>query len=343
MAEEGLVVRYKNAINRASHLLDVIEQRIILTAISQVPAGEVTDVDLYCISASDLVELGSDKKAVYSQMKDAVQRLFNRYLTFTVEDGKNLRTRFTRWVQTADYADNEGCIYMRFGKDVLPFISEIKEEFTRFNLLDLTGIRSSYAIRLYAMLMQFRDTGKFVIKVDDLRERFSIGDKFPRYNNLRVRVIDPAVKQINEGQKTQIKVAYKAKKRGRKVDTLIFTFTSKNAVVNANGGVEMSLPDEQTGDLFAGGYSDEQLAMKSLSQREFFADLLLGKSEKAQGFYEDCRKKKLLNWDGWSKAECRARLIERLEDVSFVRAIFDPWLIALEYHPTKKGAKSENS
>lgn len=336
MTESNLVVRYKNAINRAAHFLDVIEQRIILTAIAQVPAGEVTDDELYSVSASDLVELGSNQTKVYGQMKDAVKSLFARYLTLTIEDGKSRRIRYFRWVQTVDYADNEARIYLRFSKDLLPFISDIQREFTRFNLIDLAGIRSSYAVRLYAMLMQFRDTGKLVIKVDDLRERFELGDRFKQYGHLKAKVIDRAVKQINEGERTQIKVSFKEKKIGRKVDTLIFTFKFKNAVLNQDGSIAAVLPDEQTGDLFAGGYSDEQLRMKSLAQREFFADLLLGKSEKAKGFYEDCRKKKLLNWQGWTTAQCRADLVTKLEDVAFVRAIFDPWLKLVGYHPSGK-------
>lgn len=337
MSDANLVVRYRNAINRAAHFLDVIEQRIILTAIAQVPAGEVTDEKLYSVSASDLVELGSNQTKVYGQMKDAVKSLFDRYLTLTVEDGKRRRTRYFRWVQTVDYADNEARIYLRFSKDLLPFISDIQQEFTRFNLIDLAGIRSTYAIRLYSLLMQFRDTGKLVIKVDDLRQRFELGDKLARYNHLKSKVINLAVKQINEGERTQIKVSYKEKKVGRKVDTLIFTFKFKNAVLNQDGSIAAILPDEQTGDLFAGGYSDEQLRMKSLVQREFFADLLLGKSEKAKGFYEDCRKKKLLNWQGWATAQCRTDLVTKLEDVAFVRAIFDPWLKLVGYHPSGKG------
>lgn len=337
MSDANLVVRYRNAINRAAHFLDVIEQRIILTAIAQVPAGEVTDEKLYSVSASDLVELGSNQTKVYGQMKDAVKSLFDRYLTLTVEDGKRRRTRYFRWVQTVDYADNEARIYLRFSKDLLPFISDIQQEFTRFNLIDLAGIRSTYAIRLYSLLMQFRDTGKLVIKVDDLRQRFELGDKLARYNHLKTKVINLAVKQINEGERTQIKVSYKEKKVGRKVDTLIFTFKFKNAVLNQDGSIAAILPDEQTGDLFAGGYSDEQLRMKSLVQREFFADLLLGKSEKAKGFYEDCRKKKLLNWQGWATAQCRTDLVTKLEDVAFVRAIFDPWLKLVGYHPSGKG------
>lgn len=336
MSDANLVVRYRNAINRAAHFLDVIEQRIILTAIAQVPAGEVTDEKLYSVSASDLVELGSNQTKVYGQMKDAVKSLFDRYLTLTVEDGKRRRTRYFRWVQTVDYADNEARIYLRFSKDLLPFISDIQQEFTRFNLIDLAGIRSTYAIRLYSLLMQFRDTGKLVIKVDDLRQRFELGDKLARYNHLKTKVINLAVNQINEGERTQIKVSYKEKKVGRKVDTLIFTFKFKNAVLNQDGSIAAILPDEQTGDLFAGGYSDEQLRMKSLVQREFFADLLLGKSEKAKGFYEDCRKKKLLNWQGWATAQCRADLVTKLEDVAFVRAIFDPWLKLVGYHPSGK-------
>lgn len=211
MSDANLVVRYRNAINRAAHFLDVIEQRIILTAIAQVPAGEVTDEKLYSVSASDLVELGSNQTKVYGQMKDAVKSLFDRYLTLTVEDGKRRRTRYFRWVQTVDYADNEARIYLRFSKDLLPFISDIQQEFTRFNLIDLAGIRSTYAIRLYSLLMQFRDTGKLVIKVDDLRQRFELGDKLARYNHLKTKVINlPSSKSMKANE---LKSRFPTKKR----------------------------------------------------------------------------------------------------------------------------------
>lgn len=328
MANSNLVVRYKNALNRASHLLDVIEQRIILTAIAKVPAGEVTDDELYSVSASDLVELGSNQTKVYGQMKDAVKTLFNRYLTLTVEDGENLRTRYLRWVQTVDYADQESRIYLRFSRDLLPFISDIQREFTRFNLLDLKGIRSSYAVRLYSMLMQYQSTGKLVIKVDDLRERLELGDKFSRYTHLKAKVVELAVKQINEGERTQIKVSYKEKKVGRRVDTLIFTFKMKNAVINKDGSIAATLPDEQTGDLFASGLSLER-AKLSAKQIGMYADFLSGKNEKyssiSHSFYEDCKAKGLLSWGGKSTEECAEDLVEKLSDPHFVIAVHE-WL-----------------
>lgn len=328
MPNEKLVVRYKNALNRASHLLDVIEQRIILTAIAKVPAGEVTDEELYSVSASDLVELGSNQTKVYGQMKDAAKTLFNRYLTLTVEDGENLRTRYLRWVQTIDYADQESRIYLRFSKDLLPFISDIQREFTRFNLIDLTGIRSSYAIRLYAMLMQYQSTGKLAIKVDDLRERFELGDKFKQYGHLKVRVVEPAIQAINEGERTQIKVSYKEKKIGRRVDSLIFTFKLKNAVINKDGSIATTLPDEQTGDLFASGLSLER-AKLSAKQIGMYADFLSGKNEKyssiSHSFYEDCKAKGLLSWGGKSTEECAEDLVDKLSDPHFVIAVHE-WL-----------------
>lgn len=328
MPENNLVVRYKNAINRAAHFLDVIEQRIILTAIAKVPAGEVTDDELYSVSASDLVELGSNRTKVYGQMKTATKTLFDRYLTLTVEDGENQRTRYFRWVQAVEYVDNEARIYLRFSKDLLPFISDIQREFTRFNLLDLVGIRSSYAVRLYAMLMQYKSTGKLVIKVDDLRQRFELGNKLNPYNNFKTKVIDIAVKQINEGERTQIKVSYKEKKIGRRVDTLIFTFKMKNAVINKDGSIATTLPDEQTGDLFASGLSIER-AKLSAKQILMYADFLSGKNEKyssiSHSFYEDCKAKGLLSWGGKSTEECAEDLVEKLSDPHFVIAVHE-WL-----------------
>lgn len=323
--DKNLVVRYKNEINRASHYLDVIEQRIILSSIAKVPKGEVTDEKIYYVSAEDLIALGTNKKLVYGQMKEAADTLFNRYITLTREDAEFGHTvRKFRWVQTVEYQEGSGRIGLRFSRDLLPFITNLQEQFTRFGLLDLMGLTSSYAIRFYGMLMQFVNTGKLVIKVDDLRERLELGTKFKMYADLKKYVIEKAVDQINAGKRTQIKVKYKEKKIGRKVDTLIFTMVKKNQIIDVDGTVI----DNATADMFTGLSRDD--AELSESQLKMYADFLSGTNKRYEGvahrFFEYCQKEKLLDGlSGITTVEFRAKILGAMRNPDFVIAIY-PWL-----------------
>ena len=70
-------------------------------------------------------------------------------------DGVTIRTkrrRVTCWVQSVDYIDQEGRIELRFGKDILPYLTGLQREFTRYALSDVAKMTSAHAIRLYELL-----------------------------------------------------------------------------------------------------------------------------------------------------------------------------------------------
>lgn len=315
-----LVVRYRNEINRASHTLDVVEARIVLTAIAQVPAGEVTERDVYWVYADDLTELGSNPKTVYRHMKAAADNLFNRYITLSEDDAKGKIVRKFRWVQAVQYQEDAGRIALRFSTDILPFITHIQTEFTHYNLKEIKGFRSYYSIRLYSKLSQYKDTGRCILSVTELRDELEVGDSYTAYADLKRFVIAPAMKQINNAPNTIFKVSLQEKKIGRKVDQLIFTFKMKNPVLD--------VIDVDTGDLFAEGLSHSKAEL-SPEQINMFGDILSGQNKKflkiAEDFYYDCRRKELLNWEGYDEKQCTANLKKKLKDSDFVIAIY-PWL-----------------
>ncbi|WP_180173548.1 RepB family plasmid replication initiator protein, partial [Acinetobacter sp. YH12029] len=60
MAKNNLIVK-SNQVVEASYTLTTIEQRLILSAIAQVPKGEeVSDDVLYPLFTEDLIKLGGD-------------------------------------------------------------------------------------------------------------------------------------------------------------------------------------------------------------------------------------------------------------------------------------------
>lgn len=320
MPSSALVVRYKNEINRAAHSLDIVECRIIFTAIAQIPRDrEISADDVYWISASDLVALGSNSSSVYQQMKMATENLFDRYITLPRDSEastKKRRQKF-RWIQAIEYEEGSGRIGIQFSSRIIPFISHIKDEFTRYELTELEGFQSYYTVRLYSMLAQFKSTKKFAISVADLRASLELEDKYPLYNNFKRKVILPSLQKINESERAAFTVTFQEKKLGRRVDKLIFFLKMK--------------PEENVIDVDADEddlLSPEQIKL-SKKQIGMYADFLSGRSEKyehvTQAFYADCRKRGLLNWFGKEKEECAADLRKKLADPEFAAQIYD-WL-----------------
>ena len=65
----------------------------------------------------------------------------------------------------------------------------------------------------YELICQYRTIGKREVSIQDLRFILNIGDKYPLFYDFKKRVIEPAIKEINE--KTPMQISYEQKKRGK--------------------------------------------------------------------------------------------------------------------------------
>lgn len=250
MSKSDLVVK-SNQVVEASYTLTTIEQRLLLSAIAQIPRGEeVTDEYVYAVSVDDLKRFGANETTVYRDLKEGLNRLFDRSIILRSGD----QTRRTRWVQMIDYLDSKGIVGVRFSKDILPFISNLSTEFTKYLASDLVGITSAHAIRLYELLVQYRSIGKREISVDDLRWMFELQDKYPVWADFKKRVIDQSLKEINNF--SPITVTYDTKKTGKKITSIVFKFQDKKALKAPKGKASSSN---------CGGIDEPQKGMSDMS------------------------------------------------------------------------------
>lgn len=338
MITENSLVRYKNSLNKASYDLDAFELRIILAAVAQLPPGKNASGHLLTVEASDLEAIGVDPKNSYSALKKACDSLFDRYISWKSydEDGDEVVHK-ARWLQEVAYMDQKGRLQVMFSNRVAEHLDRLLPNITQFAYLDLHSLSSTYAIRLYQLLAQFQHSPekRFFIKVEDLRERLGLEDQYKLYGSLKKKVLDVAIKQINEAPYTAFRVRMSDRERGckdsRKVVMLHFYIlpkekkpTKKHPVID----VESNEVDKTTGDLFAGGLTLERATL-SPKQIRMYADFLSGKNEKyssiSHSFYEDCKAKGLLSWGGKLTEECAEDLVEKLSDPHFVIAVHE-WL-----------------
>ena len=228
--DSDLQVVKSNHIIEASYRLSVAEQRVILCAISQVRRDQpVTDAVLYSVTAAEIAQLcATDPNTAYRDLQNAAERLQTRRVSLLLEpDGVTIRSkrrRVTCWVQTVDYIDQEGRIEMRFGKDILPYLTGLQREFTRYALSDVAKMTSAYGIRLYEMLVQWPE-GHREVALDDLRRWLQLEDRYPSIKDFKRWVLDPAVEQINAH--SPLMLTWSQRKTGRKVTHLVFDYAPK--------------------------------------------------------------------------------------------------------------------
>ena len=228
--EQQQQVYKSNALIEASYRLSVVEQRILLACIAQVRHDQqITDEVLYSVSAIEFSTLsGTSTKQAYRELEQAALRLSRREV-WLVEGpnghGAHEETLVTRWVQSVRYVKQSGCVRLRFARDMLPYLSQLTEQFTRYALGDVAKMTSAHAIRLYELLVQWRDSGSREMSIEWFREILQIEHSYPAIKDLKRRVLEPAVSQINEH--SPLSVRWTQRKTGRRVTHLRFEFNFK--------------------------------------------------------------------------------------------------------------------
>ena len=250
MLKNNLIVK-SNQVIEASYTLTTIEQRLILSAIAQVPKGEeISDDVLYPLTTKNLVKLGGDEKASHKEFKNAVNRLYER--SIVLRDGDESDS--FRWIQEKVFNGSK-VAFIRFSKPILPFLSNLKSEFTKYLESDIVGMSSPYSIRFYELIMQYRSIGKREISREDLRWMFQLQNKYPVWADLKKRVIDQATKEINEHSPYNLTI--EPKRTGRKITSIVLKFqdkkvlktpreSSNNPLFDTQRNRDFSSPDIQT-------------------------------------------------------------------------------------------------
>lgn len=215
-------VTQSNRLIEATHTLTLNEKRLVLAAASLLDPRKPLPKDGYLTIRADAFAdvFGLAVSHAYEALDDAASRLFERDIR-RYSKGKIVERM--RWVFHVKYKEGQGCVELGFSPTVLPHLTMLNREFTSYQLKQIGSLSSFYAIRLYELMSQFLKLSQRECTLNQLRQMLDLGDKYQDVKDMRRRVLDPALKELNAS--TDLTVMAEPRRAGRKI--VGFSFTIK--------------------------------------------------------------------------------------------------------------------
>ena len=217
------VHKHNDLIQARYSAMSLQEQMILLACIASVDPRTLradTPVDLTVAEFADLI--GINQRGAYDDLRRAVRRLYDRSVTI---DNHDHQTE-TRWVASVRYYKSQGRIQLYFAHHIIPYLADLKSNYTAFFLRHVAQFKSVYGVRLYELLTQWQSKGEREVTVEWLRKKWMLEDKYKDIKDLKKRALDPAMRDINTYSNLWVKMGQR--KLGRQIVAFQFQFGLKS-------------------------------------------------------------------------------------------------------------------
>jgi plasmid replication initiation protein len=167
-------VRQHNVLTAARYEYSELQLDVFFYLLSKLRKGQ-TDA-IYQVSVPAMSEL-TGKKYNYKKLRESTQEMGSR--CFEVETEHNGRVVFRQlWMfKRVDYIPGSGIIEVEFNEFAVPYLFDLKNNFTSFQLYSALRLTSKHAKRIYAICSQWKDmrsTKKF--EVNELKKILGLID-----------------------------------------------------------------------------------------------------------------------------------------------------------------------
>ena len=180
----------------------------------------------------------------HSRFKEAISKMQEQaFFEVREEAGKGFKFRRILPIPTVEWTDYDDKVMIRFNQDIMPYLIELKQNFTQYALSDLIDLNSKYSIILYKWLsMNYNQYEHYSAKggrreeqvesyrnpsitVKELRVITDTVKDYPRFDNFETWILKKPIEEINAH--TSFNVTYDKVKKGRSIDSIVFHITKK--------------------------------------------------------------------------------------------------------------------
>lgn len=226
MEKDYLVIKSNYFIMNSNYDLSLQEQKIILTLASLVRKDD-EEFKPYEFKISEFMQLvGVEDKSKYTEIPKITRELMKKVLE--IHEGNTLLQ--VAWLNSARYEKGSGMVTLKFSPDLKPYMLQLKEKFTQYQLANILSMKSKYSPRIYEILKcnEFKKQGYIEIEIEELRRLLRTEGMYHQYQDFKRKIILHTKKELKE--KTDISFDFDEIKTGRKVTSLKFYIKSNKSI-----------------------------------------------------------------------------------------------------------------
>lgn len=266
--------------------MDKIPLKIFELAVSCIDTENIPKDNIIYLSKKELFtffEVADNDK--HNRFKKAVEKMQKQaYFEIREVQGKGEKYDMTSIVPipTVKWNNYNDKVMIQFNPFIMPYLVDLKNNFTQYAILDIMELNSKYSVILYKWFSMFynqyehyEENGKRrkeqlyelknpSISVKELRELTDTKTTYSTFKNLEVNVIKKAITEINEF--THFNVTYEKIKKGKFIDSIQFFITKKKIAKNENYKQEQQDEDYLKGK-----------AQKEAQKQQLFAQAIVSK------------------------------------------------------------------
>ena len=215
-----LVIK-SNKLIEARYELSLNEQKIILYAVSKLDATK-DKFNILELETKEFMELLNTSQFRYTEIRELVSNLMSKQVR--IETDK--RDLVANWISSIDYIKDTGLIELEFSEKLIPYLLQLKERFTRYQLNNILHLKNKHSIRIYELLKQYQKIGQREFTINELKKILMLENKYKQFRDFNKSVLKLTMEEINEFTDLIIDIDYI--KKGRKVESIKYKIESKD-------------------------------------------------------------------------------------------------------------------
>ena len=194
----------------------------------------------------ELRDLSDYKYTAYDRFIQDIEGVYDKLIQLNIKIGTP--TEFTKFVLFTEYtvsAEKE-TVVVQVNSRFKHILNDIFGNFTKFELEEFTTLRSSYSKTAYRLLKQFRQSGYYIIQIDEFRRLFDIPESY-QMSHITTNILDRIEDELPEYFKNLEITKLRGKgKRKRFIEHIEFKFDPETDVRKGN----KTFRDKKTGEYY---------------------------------------------------------------------------------------------
>lgn len=162
----------------------------------------------------------------YKDVKATIKKLSDR--SMWLDDGES--ETLMRWLAYVKINKRSEKVQIEIDRTIVPFLFDLKEKFTQYQLYNILAMRSAFSVRIYELMKSYAFQKSKTFEVGELKGLLMV-DKiksYDRFPDFRRYVLEKAQEEINE--LTDLNIYFEPITKGRKVIKVKFRIDNKNPI-----------------------------------------------------------------------------------------------------------------